>query len=33
MKQNMEILEKEIPASFWIALKEKGLINPQFKYL
>ena len=27
MKRNVEILEKEIPASFWIALKDKGLIT------
>jgi D-threo-aldose 1-dehydrogenase len=33
MKSNVEILKRKIPESFWKALKKRGLIDPQFKYL
>jgi D-threo-aldose 1-dehydrogenase len=33
MNRNVEILQKEIPDSFWTALKEKGLIDPHYKYV
>jgi len=33
MHWNVEILQKTIPGSFWRALKETGLIDPDYKYL
>lgn len=33
MNRNVEILLKEIPGSFWQAMKDEGLIDPQYKYL
>ncbi len=33
MNRNVEIIQREIPASFWSALKEEGLIDPAYHYL
>jgi len=33
MKRNVEILQKKIPESFWKAMKEKGLMDPDYRYL
>ena len=33
MNRNVEILQKTIPGSFWTALKEEGLIDPDYRYL
>ena len=33
MNRNVEILQREIPASFWTAMKEEGLIDPGYQYL
>ncbi len=33
MNRNAEILQKEIPASFWNALKDNELIDPEYRYL
>ena len=33
MNRNVEILLKEIPASFWKALKEEGFIDPDYTYI
>ncbi len=33
MNANVEILLKKIPILFWQALKEEGLIDPEYKYL
>ena len=33
MKRNVEILQREIPAGFWPALKDAGLIDPEYRYL
>lgn len=33
VKENIEMAYKEIPAAFWIALKEKGLIEKEYSYL
>ncbi|MCK5067148.1 MAG: aldo/keto reductase [Bacteroidales bacterium] len=33
MNRNVEILHKEIPESFWIDLKNRGLMDPGYKYL
>jgi len=33
MNRNVEILQLEIPASFWKVMKEEGLIDPEYKYL
>jgi D-threo-aldose 1-dehydrogenase len=33
MIRNVEILQKEIPGAFWSDLKNRGLINPGYKYL
>ncbi len=33
MSRNVEILQKEIPESFWEAMKQKGLIDPNYVYL
>jgi D-threo-aldose 1-dehydrogenase len=33
MNRNVEIIQREIPAGFWSALKEAGLIDPAYKYL
>jgi D-threo-aldose 1-dehydrogenase len=33
MKRNVEILERKIPAVFWTAMKEKGLLDPEYRYL
>jgi D-threo-aldose 1-dehydrogenase len=33
MNRNVEILELEIPASFWAAMKERGLIDPEYGYV
>ena len=33
MNRNVEIILKEIPASFWRELKEEGLIDPEYTYI
>ena len=33
MKRNAEILKQDIPASFWSAMKEKKLIDPEYRYV
>jgi D-threo-aldose 1-dehydrogenase len=33
MNRNVEILQEEIPASFWTALKERALIDPDYQYV
>jgi D-threo-aldose 1-dehydrogenase len=33
MNRNVEILQKRIPESFWKAMKEKGLMDPDYRYL
>jgi D-threo-aldose 1-dehydrogenase len=33
MMRNVEILQKKIPESFWKAMKEKGLMDPDYRYL
>lgn len=33
MDRNVEILQQDIPRSFWAAMKEKGLIDPAYTYL
>jgi D-threo-aldose 1-dehydrogenase len=33
MNRNVEILQQEIPAALWTAMKEKGLIDPEYGYL
>jgi D-threo-aldose 1-dehydrogenase len=33
MTRNVEILHKEIPGAFWDAMKEEGLIAPDYTYL
>ena len=33
MKRNVETLQKKIPESFWKAMKEKGLMDPDYRYL
>ena len=33
MNRNVEILQQEIPAAFWTAMKEKKLIDPEYRYL
>jgi len=33
MKRNVEILQREIPDSFWMAMKNEELIDPAYKYL
>lgn len=33
MNQNVEILQREIPAQFWKALKSEGIIDQEYKYL
>ena len=33
MNRNVEILEREVPCAFWKDMKEKGLIDPDYKYL
>lgn len=33
MNRNVEILQREIPASFWTVLKEKGLIDSDYQYI
>jgi len=33
MNRNVEILQRDIPASFWSALKEKELIDPEYQHL
>ena len=33
MSRNVEILQRNIPASFWVALKEKGLVDPEYQYI
>jgi len=33
MKRNVEILQREIPGSFWMEMKKEGMIDPAYKYL
>lgn len=33
VEENVKLANEEIPAAFWIAMKEKGLISNQYKYL
>jgi len=33
MNRNVEILQREIPDSFWMAMKKEKLIDPAYKYL
>ena len=33
MNRNVEILQLSIPAAFWQALKEEGLIDPEYRYI
>jgi len=33
MERNAEILQRRIPPAFWDAMKEEGLINPDYPYL
>jgi D-threo-aldose 1-dehydrogenase len=33
MNRNVEILQQTIPSSFWKAMKKKGLIEPEYRYL
>ncbi|MCK4748526.1 MAG: aldo/keto reductase, partial [Bacteroidales bacterium] len=33
MNRNVEILQREIPASFWEAIREAGLIDPEYRYV
>ncbi|MCK5694871.1 MAG: aldo/keto reductase [Bacteroidales bacterium] len=33
MMRNVETLQKKIPESFWKAMKEKGLMDPDYRYL
>ena len=33
MQRNVEILKQKIPESLWSAMKEKGLINPEYRYV
>ncbi len=33
MNRNVENLQRTIPASFWTVLKEKGLMDPSYRYL
>jgi D-threo-aldose 1-dehydrogenase len=33
MNRNVEILQQEIPAAFWKAMKDRGLIEPEYTYL
>jgi len=33
MNRNVEILQKQIPASFWQDMKEQKLIDPDYKYV
>ncbi len=33
MSRNVEIIQRKIPAEFWKALKEEGLIDPGYQYL
>lgn len=33
MNRNVEILQKEIPAAFWQAMKDEGLIDSGYRYL
>ncbi len=33
MNRNVEILQKRIPESFWKAMKRKGLMDPDYRYL
>ena len=33
MNRNVEILQQKIPESFWKAMKEKGLMDPDYRYL
>ena len=33
MKRNVEILRGKVPGSFWEAMKQEGLMDPDYKYL
>ena len=33
MKRNVEILRKNIPGSFWNAMKQRGLLDPDYPYV
>lgn len=33
MKRNVEVLQRQIPQNFWIALKEEGLVDPEYQYI
>ncbi len=33
MNRNVEILQKTIPAAFWAAMKEEGLMDPSYRFL
>jgi D-threo-aldose 1-dehydrogenase len=33
MNRNVEILQREIPDSFWMEMKKEGMIDPAYKYL
>lgn len=33
MNRNVEILERKIPGVFWEAMKKKGLVDPDYRYL
>ena len=33
MSRNVEIIQRKIPAEFWKALKDHGLIDPEYQYV
>jgi len=33
MNRNVEILQQKLPSSFWKAMKERGLMDPDYRYL
>jgi len=33
MKRNVEIFQREIPADFWQAMKDRDLVNPDYDFV